>query len=166
MPVLPVGSTAGQISLADAGKCYLLFTNPLVASTVGLESSIIVFKNPATSGKNMHLLDCIFINHTSAAVQVFKFYFNPTITTPGTAATIQPIIMGGTQPASVMTWFISPGVNISANGTAFRSYQTALTPSPILDVPIIAPGGNMLITVTPLVTTNQTIDICFVWAEY
>lgn len=161
-----LASSKEQFSLAQNSKAYLIFTNPLVASTVGLESSIIVFKNPAASGKSMYLLNVFAINRTSASVLVLKMYLNPTITTPGTAATILPAIMGGAQAASVMTWFIAPGVVISANGTPIMSVSTAFTPPPLSGVPIMSPGANMLITVTPLVATNQTVDISIIWAEY
>jgi hypothetical protein len=128
------------------------------------ETGVFLLENPSTSSK------AAFVNlrrYSSSAEQVLvKAYFNPTVSTTGTAAT--PVNL---RPASTTTSSVNSYANgqftTSANGTAAdgigipADYYVTVDNSLLF---IIDPGTTLLFTVTALVSTT-VFNGNFSWYE-
>ena len=161
-----VQPTSGPLlALGISGNLYS-YSYSTVLTTSGSEVSIGILKNPVANTKSLYLISVLMSNHTSAAGIALRVYKNPTITANGTAAVIQPQIIGGSQVASVMQLFVPTGIGISNNGTSLVAGLSTLTPIPNGSTfPIIAPSVNtFLITAVPF-AASQTLDLTLIWAE-
>jgi len=135
---------------------YIVTTDEINTATG--EIKLFLLKNPSTS---KHLfVEKILISSQDAGQKTFKIYRNPTITTNGTALTINKV--RATQSASIATAFLSP--TISANGTLlFGGNFGEGSPLQLLDIPfVVEPSEDILITTQ---STSDRIFLTIVWIE-
>lgn len=128
-----------------------LYSIPATSTASSSESPILLISNPivASSGfpsgyqslfLNFRKVTCI----TNTQSVLFRFYFNPTVTSVGTPVT--PVnLRPANAPASIAA--VSTGASVSANGT-FLATLPSLTfvPSVSTVLSILDPGQSMLIT--------------------
>jgi hypothetical protein len=138
-----VTSTDKWYSDVSAGKGFIT-TIDLTNITSGLETNFFLINNPNASGKVIKLYN-IKMGLLSGK-SVIRFYLNPTITTNGTALTINKLLTSGT--ASIASAYSAP--TTSARGTMLSAIQIDF--GQLLDVNydlarFIQPNENLLISV-------------------
>ncbi len=155
-----VSGVVWQREIAN-GNGYELSSNAISVGGTS-EVSFALIKN-TSSTKSLRIRLITFTrSSTGAEPAFFRLYRDPTITTNGTALTINNIKKGGA--ASIATAFHTP--TISANGTLLYAagYTNALVPIDFDLGFLIQPLENLLITVKPD-TTNKEHIMSTNWLE-
>jgi hypothetical protein len=141
---------------------------PLAAT----ETPVFLIKNPNGSGKKLKVSLLILgispsVGSATGNTDLFRLYADPTITTNGTALTINNLDTQTGPPASSMTAFFSP--TIASNGTKLGTYcvssqagslTISQNASRVLDA-----NHNWLITQTGIVNGTATGIIQLEWIE-
>src|ERR1700677_1561152 len=122
------------------GNSFILPLNGLLLTSAD-ETTAALIENPATSKKSLFLFTR---SATADAEAVLRYYFNPTVVTPGTPTT--PINL---RPASFNTssslCYLTP--TTSSNGTFFSTVGTEVTTEVLSNIIfILDPGQSLLIT--------------------
>lgn len=149
----------------EQGKGYVADTGFVTISGTS-ENDIFLLKNPSGSGKTVrikHICSSIVATVTGDGHRL-KLYAGPTITSDGTALTINKF--SSSQSASSMEAYYAP--TISSRGTDVIGYFVGQGSSLVnTDVDLafyLAPNENFLISLQSLNTgKSHSINVC--WAE-
>lgn len=136
------------------------------------ETNFILIKNPAGSGVNLsfYRIKCVAISALGAATgveSVIRIYNNPTITSNGTAMTINHQHVGDATP-SIMQVFSVP--TTSNNGSLQAVYGVSSQGTTTADIItnysyILSPGNSILFTVQGVVNGPSETAITVIWTE-
>jgi len=141
-----------------------------VNSATSSENSLILFRNPAGSGKTVSI-EAIYalLTNTVGSQIIYRWYSQPTVTSVGTSQAKTSMYFGGGAPASSINIYTLP--TISANGTRVGSglaiggtsggqvYHREYNGTVIL-----APGQDILLTGQGD-GTNRNSCVTFHWSE-
>jgi hypothetical protein len=153
-----------------AGKGFSVVSEVLPGAAT--ETPVFLIKNPVGSGKKMKVSLLIFgispsVGSATGNTDLFRLYADPTITTNGTALTINNLDTQTGPPASAMTAFSSP--TVTANGTKLGTYCVS-SQAGSLTIPqnasrVLDVGHNWLITQVGIVNGAATGIIQLEWIE-
>jgi hypothetical protein len=170
-----VVNSDGSINVVDSSsslsfqkKLYLVSFDFNLATTG--EKLVFLLRNPNASGKIVRLVDLtIGLTNTVNCLSTIRMYTGATITTNGTALTVQPAYVGGAQPAGVA--LATSGPTVSANGSQYFVSQINGGPSGGQSIHydfdqdfILAANTNLLLTGNPD-GTNRNLIITVRWVE-
>jgi len=136
------------------------------------ETAVFLIKNPTGSGKKFKITNLILgispsVGSATGNNSIFRLYLDPTITTNGTALTINNLYSQTSPPASVMAAFSSP--TIAVNGAKLASYsvdsQSGGFLLPQSGTRLLDPNHNYLITQQGIVNGASTGLILLEWIE-
>lgn len=184
-PVEIINETSGFSANVDADSRLIVGDTPIhqiecekkrlygfmatVNMATATEIRLALIRNPAGSGKVMYLQRLtVLLTNTANSSGVIRAYLTPTVTTTGTAGTINNTNVGGGGAATVMQAFTSP--TVSAVGTV--AYATRVqggdgaqpTEANFEGSIAINPGVDVLLTGLPD-GTNREIIFIFLWLE-
>jgi hypothetical protein len=135
------------------------------------ETPYFLMINPASNGvsssfKSMfNYVRKLSVITTTSAIATFRFYYNPTVTSNGTAVTPLNLRFNPNSPASVMQTFSLPSV--SSNGTFIA--DLAVTSGGGIGISnllfVLDPGQSILVTITE---STGTVPVAFetAWNEF
>lgn len=152
---------------ATNGRIYSVSTQVNCPSN-GVETSLLLIRNPIGSGKKIYLTDSIFHSNTAAQAVRAGLYYSPTILLEGVPETISNHKVAAGVPASSMTAFTVP--TTTSNGTRLRQFNTGQgNQSASIQIDwrmavIVDPGFDLLITGTPS-ANNVPLTISLSWLE-
>lgn len=156
---------SNQFDLYSTVNTYSIAVSANMVSA-GTDNPLILFRNPANSGKTIIITDIYAGTQVSNVSATFKVFSTPTITSNGASQT--PIVrnIGSTCPPSVSLVTSLP--TISSNGSAACSrVQGQNSNSAHFKNEynfILMPNTALLITGDPL-SNNRLSQITIVWAE-
>lgn len=136
------------------GKGFVLTTNFVSISGTSVVNFLLL-RNPNNSGKTIRIKKIVYQHRIKVATDIsrFRIYRNPTITSNGTALTINKMIF--TQPNTpVLLSSLTP--TISSVGTLFKVYT--VVNSLLIDEDLtffILPNENILVTVQNAATNKE-----------
>jgi hypothetical protein len=164
----------GSINVESATEYAAISKKLYVASfdftlTSSGEKMVLYFRNPNASGKTITLVDATFgLTNTVSSEAIIRMYVNPTVTVNGTAVTVSPAYVGGSQAASVSLLTTAP--TVTANGTQYFAAQTSGGANSngshyeFDQAPILAANNSLLFTGNPD-GTNRGLMITLRWME-
>jgi hypothetical protein len=156
-------------SLTDSDKSFGISTSITITGG-GTENDFLLIRNPSQSGKQLKF-DTISVgfNNTVSVMASFKIYATPTITSNGTAVTINPGRIGASVPASSINVYSTP--TISSRGTEYANFMVTGGPNSgssyrfnVDQTIIVDPGYSLLITGTPD-GINRNLLLTLRWIE-
>jgi len=159
---IPAANTISTYT--SQGKVFTL-SGAISAATSGVNNPIFLIKNPSGSGKTLYLYRVIMACSINNVSVKFGIYYNPTITTNGTAATPRNNLIGSAVTA-VATASSLP--SLSATGTLLSTLQTGQNSNSIdfmgdFSIQILA-NNNIVITADPS-SNGREVSMTIVWAE-
>lgn len=141
-----------------------------VNSANSSENALVLFRNPAGSGKTVSI-EAIYalLTNTVGSQIIYRWYSQPTITGVGTSQTITSMYFGGGAPAAVVGVYTLPtrsangtrvGSGLAIGGTSggqvyHREYNGTVMLAPGQDILLTGQGDG----------TNRNSCITFHWSE-
>jgi hypothetical protein len=169
-----VVNTDGSINVEAHAENAALQKTLYIASfdftlTSSGEKMVLYFRNPNASGKIIKLVDATFgLTNTVSSEAIVRIYANPTVTANGTAVTVSPAYIGGSQAASVALLTTAP--TVTANGTQYFAAQTSGGANnngfhyEFDQALILAANNSLLFTGNPD-GTNRGLMVTLSWTE-
>lgn len=155
---------------AVTGTKFYLVDTGLVSAAIGVsdlstDNPILLVKNPSVSGKTLVIVIRIYGCSITNVACMFRLYVDPTITSNGTALSVNPGLVGN-PTASIASAFKLP--TTTSFGTLYDSYIISQNSvgSPIQENQVLQlpPGHNWLITAAPG-SNSRLVDISLKWIE-
>lgn len=162
---LKTSSVDIRLELANRNKLYVTSAEQNLPSN-GAESPAFLIRNPSGNTDKMYISKSIFDVITKDRQCIWRIYKTPTVTTTGTAATVSSSRVGGSPPATTMSFFSGP--TVSANGTKMFTFSTGTNQnSTDIDFAlgvILEPGTDLLVTGVPT-ANNVVVSLSMEWVE-
>ncbi len=161
------GSISGLNDIANltfTGKMYAIAID-INAATAGADNRLVLFRNPAGSGKTIYIRRIDFGNDIANVSLNGKVFSDPTVTVNGLAITVgNRYVGGGAAGVALLTSLptiavlgtqIDTGVSGANSNTFVMDMDFSLA---------IAPGHSILFTADPS-SNNRNVALTMIWAE-
>lgn len=165
--VLGPSSPPTASTISELVKDEKVFT---VAGTVnmtsaGADNPLFLIRNPSGSGKDLYVYRSSYGVDIENNYANFGLYYDPTITSVGTAHSIRLNRIGGTATSSMLVYTLP---TLSSNGILIDTHEVASNGNSIdvlADFSIhLRPGKDLVITGDPK-SNNRSAVITFTWVE-
>jgi len=158
----PQPMTANAVE-AHAARAFIITKRPVLQSK-NVDYNVLYFLNPVDSGKNIYVRKLSASNVSSANLFNISMNINPTVTSHGTATTINNTNIGSGVASVALAY--NTNVVTSSTGISFASISGSGEHNTIdFDYGVILQPGNSILLQAVAVDNSQTIVYNFMYTE-